>query len=348
MKNRFIQLIIIVSTFTSIELPAQTSTARFLYLSPSAEATALGGAGVSIANNSFAAYYNPASFAFTKTQGLSASFMKPFSPFKNTSMGTISAFYPIESAGTIALTFNSFWNENQIRTSSNDPSPIGEIRDSPALFKPTNYQIKISYANKIEENVAFGFSASYLHIVLANKPTEQEVGSGITSTMLFDGGLLITDLFINSTYSPDSKTNISSSVENIRPGCSIGFSILNLGPKISFIDNAQSDPPPAFALLGISYTPIYWEPMSSRISLDIEKRIYDSNELDFVHLGGEFLVYKFISLRLGFSANLIREDNSFFTYGFGFNYKFISVNVSSYKKYAVPTWQFDAKIFQEF
>ncbi|MDP3148906.1 MAG: PorV/PorQ family protein [Ignavibacteria bacterium] len=347
MKQKLL-LIILFFCLSIVELLSQSSTARFLYWSPSAEITAQGGAGVAIVNNAFSAYYNPASFAFSKNPGIASSFMQPFSSFQNTSQVMLSLSYPTKEIGTFALSLNSFWIENAARTGPNSPDILGAVRDQPKLFEPTNYQIKASYANKITNNIAVGVSASILHIALSPLPTAFERGSGITTTVLLDVGFLVTDLWQEGAYRLKFDNINTAANDNLSPGVAIGLSFLNLGPKISFIDDAQGDPPPSVALLGFSYTPLYSNLVSSRLLVDLEKRIYDSNALDYIHLGGEVLLYSMIYLRSGYAINNINSDQSYPTFGLGINYLFLSANISRYKKYPVPTWQFDTKINLEF
>lgn len=344
-KNIF--LIMLIFFLPLLNSFSQTSTARFLYWSPSAEITAMGGAGVAIVDNSLSAYYNPAGLGFNKTFNVAGSFMQPFPSFKNTAQLMLSSHFPLEGIGTFALSLNSYWLENQIRTGTNDPSPIGGVNDNPKLFTPTNYQIKLTYADNISDNFAFGASVSFLRIKLSPIPTEAEVGSGTSSNLLVDVGILVKDLLTEGTYTTEPVDSNSVFVDNIRPGVSIGFSILNLGPEISFIDDAQSDPSPSFALFGFSYTPFYTYEFTSRLLLDVEKRIYDSDEIDFIHVGGEVQFFKLISLRGGYLFNNVNDDLSYPTFGLGLNLKLLSVNVSRYKKYIVPTWQFDTKISLE-
>ena len=347
MKQKLFMFILIIC-LPIMESNSQSSTARFLYWSPSAEITAQGGAGVAIVDNSFSAYYNPASFAFSKSPGIASSFMQPFSSFQNTSQVMLSLSYPTHEIGTFALSLNSFWIENAARTGPDSPDILGAVRDQPKLFEPTNYQIKASYANKIASNIAVGVSASVLHIALSKMPTSFEHGGGATTSVLLDAGFLITDLWHEGTYRLKLDNVNTPANDNLSPGVAIGLSFLNIGPKISFIDNSQGDPPPSVFLLGISYTPLYSNLVSSRLLVDLEKRIYDSNTLDYIHLGGEVLLYNMISLRSGYVINKINSDQSYPTFGLGIKYLFLYANISRYKKYHVPTWQFDTKINLEF
>jgi hypothetical protein len=272
--------------------------------------------------------------------------MQPFPSFGNTAQFMFSISCPFKELGTVALTLNSYWMDAQLRTGSWGPDTYG-ILEEPKLFKPSNYQIKASYSNALSGNVSIGLSASILRIVLSSSGTESEQGNGEVSTILLDAGVLVKDLFNMATYQSKADTLDNITNDNIHPGISVGFSLLNFGPKIYYIDNAQKDPSPSIALLGFVYTPIITSTISARILMDFEKRIYDSNKLDYIHSGAEFILYKMFSLRGGYAANIISPELSYPTFGIGINYKFIYANVSRYKKYLLPTWQFDTKISLE-
>lgn len=338
--KKYILLFISLSITTTIY--SQSSTARFLFLQPSSEVTSLGGAGVSIPNNSFAAYYNPASFALVNTFEMAASFERPFSSFYNDTHSMITFVNPFEEFGSVALTFNLFWLDPQIRNS------YGYTYDKPKLFSPTHSQIKLSYATFIYPNLSFGTSFSLLNINHTEIPTAQEQGDGIVSTVLFDLGLLYNNLFPNLTYSTQSKLSNKLIDESSPKGLSIGVSLINLGPNIYFVDKPQADNPPSFLLLGISYWPISTDLISSRVLFDLENRFYDSNSFDFLHIGNEILLYKILAMRYGYVININDSDASFFTIGFGAKLKLFSINVARYEKYITPTWNFDVKINWEF
>ena len=335
-----IKKILLVLFFAALSnVSAQSSTARFLYWSTSAETAALGGAGSAIPGNSFSAFLNPAGLAFQKAFTVGSSFYQPFSPFDFNAQFLLTVSHADDSFGALGMTMGGYWSQAQLRT-GNGGYEYGVLQDNPSILEPTNFQYKLSYAKKIKKHLSAGMSFSVLGVRLANKPTESEQGNGETVAALADFGILFTNFLPNSTYSK------SGGEGNNFKGFSFGLSILNLGPDIFYIDEVQADPPPSLILLGISYSPFYSENINSRVLIDFEKRLYDSDDLDFIHTGGEVTIYDIISLRLGYQLNNINND-SFFTYGAGIRYRALSFNIARFKKYILTSWQFDVQISSE-
>ncbi len=77
--------------------------------------------------------------------------------------------------------------------------------EEPSLFSPTHFQLKASYATKINNLLAVGVSLSWLSISHYERNVAQEVGFGSTSTILVDVGFLMDNLFPNVTYLKPSK-----------------------------------------------------------------------------------------------------------------------------------------------
>jgi hypothetical protein len=338
-------LVAVILAFPSVINP-QSSTARFLYWQPSAEIMSMGGAGSALVENGFPSYYNPASLAFNKKFGFAVSFVQPHHPFKNTAHSFIAVSYPFREIGTFALSLNSFWIESQFNTLELGPEAVGIANSLPELFNPTHLQLKLSYGNKATENISYGVSISYLSINISDVPAGIESDAGSASTVLFDGGALIKDVFPNTTYSDIDKNKLTFSDISYSKGFSFGLSIQNFGPGISFIDADQEDKPPFKIVLGLTYSPIITNYFGGRILIDFENRIYD--KMNLIHFGNEITLLGLLYLRSGYSINTYEGQGNFFTYGIGAKYKFISVNIARYNQFFLPAWHFDIKINPEF
>ncbi|MEN8194304.1 MAG: hypothetical protein ABFS12_15900, partial [Bacteroidota bacterium] len=288
--------------------------------------------------------YNPASFAISQNYWGAVSFEKPFSSFKNQTHSMISVALPTKDYGVFAITLNNFWSESPAFTSTGGPDIIGLANDKPELFSPTHIQLKGSYANMLSENMAFGISLSLLNTSYSNVQVGQEQGSGEAFTVLVDAGFLMNNLFVNSTYTKPTKlkNNFIQGEENL--GFSVGFALLNFGPKIFFIDKEQEDYPPSLILLGFSYWALSTDFISTKIAFDLENRIYDSGGFDYIHIGSDLRFYKLFSIRAGYVFDNVNSELSYFTVGGGLITKYGSFNVARYKKYITPTWSFDIRI----
>jgi hypothetical protein len=342
MKSKLLLfLVTFILLFHSVENFAQSSTARFLYWQPSAEITAMGGAGVAIPDNAFAAYYNPASFGFAKSFRIAASYVKPNPTFDGDIHSMISFSCPIQSFGTVAVSLNSFWLGMNYRTGEASPEPIGTFGD-PGILSPTHIQLKLSYASLINENISIGFSVSYLRMDL-DKDLSLPNGTRSFSTILLDGGIIFKNLF--SDVSSNSTNEISNKIidDTNNKGLSAGLSLLSFGPTISFIDAEQSDPPPSMIVLGFNYYHELTNSIGASMLLDFEKRIFDSKTLDYIHIGDDILFFRIFSIRTGYVIDTQNSNTSYFTFGFGAKIKFAAMNISHYKKFLTPAWHIDAK-----
>ncbi len=116
---------------------------------------------------------------------------------------------------------------------------------------------------------------------------------------LFDFGILATDLIPQLTWQNTSEIENALINNSVSGGLSAGISFLNIGGKISFIDEQIKADPPSFMLLGFSYTPLITDIISSKFSVDYEAKLYD-DDLDIWHLGNEFLIYKFFAVNIKF------------------------------------------------
>jgi len=308
----------------------------------------MGGVGAALVDNSFAVYYNPAALAFSTGIDLIGSFVKPFSFFDNTIHSLSGISIPIKDFGTLAISANRFWRERQAITEETGPDMLGIDGEKFNFFKSTHWEVKLSYATLINKNLSVGLNLSLLRIKLADIGVGAERGVGKTNAALFGGGFLIKNIFPNTTFNPQQKQggNFFGKNLDIHQGFSIGFSILNAGPKITFINDSQKDNPPTLASLGFAYWPVSSEAYSLMVSTDFEKQIFESSTLDYIHLGSEFR-YLLFSIRGGYFLDTNAPSTSYFTYGGGIYFKYLTFNVARYKRSLLSTWHFDGTLSLE-
>ncbi len=340
-KLRFtLLLILFLSVFVS-SVHSQKSTARFLLWQPSARSVSMGGVGAALLDNSFAVYYNPAGLAFSKGLDVFGSFVKPFSFFDNTMHSLSGVSIPVKDFGTLAIAANRFWREGQaFRNEAN--TDLGVDGKKFNFFKSTHWEVKLSYATMINKNLSVGLNLSYLRIKLADVEVGAQRGVGKANAVLFGGGFLVKNILPNTTFNPQQKQprNLFGKNLDIHQGFSVGFSILNAGSQITFINDSQKDNPPTLASLGFTYWPVSSEAYSLMLSTDFEKQIFESSTLDYIHLGGEFR-YLLFSIRSGYFLDTEAPSTSYLAYGGGLNFKSLTLNVARYKLSLVSTWHFD-------
>jgi hypothetical protein len=344
-KRISILLYVVFVVGTSEHLPAQQAGARFLLWRPTATSNSMGGVGTAISQDVFASYFNPAGLAFSRQLSIGGSFVRPIPFFGNTAHTFISIAGNVESIGAIAGSANLFWKGKVVRTSSVGPQLIG----AEDLF---DWQAKLSYARSIAEGVSVGASFGVLRVGLSDIGTDWEKGSGVSTSIMFDTGVMVKDLLPEATWNPYETEEASSFDDFVDPtsyrGMSVGLALLNVGPKMTFIDAAQSDNPPSLLSLGVGYSPIRSNFVGLLIAIDLEKQLFEDSKLDYIHWGGELRLGRFVSLRGGYFQDTFGPKNSYWTFGGGIHSKFVTFNVARYTRTLLPTWHFDGTISLEF
>ncbi|HTA16495.1 MAG TPA: PorV/PorQ family protein [bacterium] len=216
-----------------------TSGDDFLSTRPSARASALGGAFVSLGNDLSALSYNPA--ALVKLTGPSLDFLQ-FSQVAGVSLEDIAYAQPL-SFGTPGLAIIY-----QGQPAIDNP----QATDSPIVA--WNLAITAAYAFKLSY---FGFSL----------PTFLQGADGGVAVKYIQAHLGEYDAY-------DGAVDLGVHVP-LDEGVLLGVSLLNLGPPVTFI--SVPDPLPAEALLGLSrsFAPLWYNQFN--VSVDLEVPFQDNS-----------------------------------------------------------------------
>lgn len=152
-------------------------------------------------------------------------------------------------------------------------------------FSPYEMAITVSYGTSLSRRLKAGINGKFIHSRLSNQGVGQEMGTGITSTFAVDFGMLY---------------KITNRVQ-------FGAVISNLGPDITYIDQAQSDPLPRNFGVGISAKVFESEYNSLLIQGELNKLLVeldDGNvrelETAIRHIGAEYWYSNFMALRAGY------------------------------------------------
>ena len=354
MRGEKLMLITIILIFVfglSMKGIAQNSTATFLYWQPSARSYAMGGIGSSLTDDIFSAYYNPSGLAFSEKLTIAGSFVNPYPFFGNIANSFFGISLRINKANAIGFSTNLFWMGKQIRTYESSPDPAG-VEDT-----PVHWNAKLSYSYAIFNNLSVGLSAGILKINLSDYKVGEEQNAGTTTTFLFDAGIQARNLFTESTlivndaeksYSPFFDWLIEIGEGYRFRGFSIGMSVSNLGPDISYVDKEQSDSPPSKLLLGLTYNAVSSNAFGMLFGVEYENRFYTSTSADFFHLGGELKLFKILNFRMGYFMQMADDGLSYITYGGGISLKYLNLNIARYNRSIESTWHFDLVISLEF
>jgi hypothetical protein len=234
----------------------------FLLLAPDSRAGGIGESGTGLADNSAAIFWNPAGIAFLTGTELSITHSNWLPQFN------LDLFYDyltyrqyleeLDGSVTASITYMNF-GEFQ-RTLETGPEVVGTFRSFDAA-------LTLGYATKLSNDWGLGFNFRLIHSRLSDKPTAQEQGKGVATSVSFD---------IAAMWRPEELV-LPLIDEDIGGRFSMGINLSNLGPKIYYIDRAQADPIPTNFRLGFAYKIVDEEFNSLLYTLDFSKLLVSRN-----------------------------------------------------------------------
>lgn len=231
----------------------------FLLLAPDSRAAGIGESGSGLADNSAAVFWNPAGIAFLTGSEISLTHSKWLPQFN------LDIFYDyltyrqyiedIDGSVTASITYMNYGEF--VRTSSASPDPIGTFRSFDAA-------LTLGYATKLSSDWGVGMNFRIIHSRLSDKPTENEQGKGVATTVSFDIAGMWRPQELNLPFIGDFGNRFS-----------VGINLSNLGPKISYIDQAQADPIPTNFRLGMAFRLFEDDFNSLTYTVDFSKLLVD-------------------------------------------------------------------------
>ncbi|MCZ7610877.1 MAG: type IX secretion system outer membrane channel protein PorV [Ignavibacterium sp.] len=253
---RLTMISLLMLNFVKVSYAQGEAAVPFLLLAPDSRAGGVGESGGGLADNSSAIFWNPAGIAFLTGTEVSITHSNWLPQFK------LDLFYDyltyrqyfeeLDGSVTASITYMNFGEF--VRTGEVDPTPLGTFRSFDAA-------LTLGYATKLSSDWGIGINARLIHSRLSDKPTAEEKGSGVATSVSFD---------IAAMWRPEELI-IPFTDENIGGKLSIGVNLSNLGPKIYYIDKAQADPIPTNFRLGFAYQIISDEFNSLIYTLDFSK-----------------------------------------------------------------------------
>lgn len=222
---------------SSVSLDAQnrqprtiTTAVPFLLISPDSRAGGMGEANVAIADNAAAMFWNPAGLGFQRGMDFNfthANWLPAFNADLFYDNLTMKRYVPGYGTFGLGVTYLNL-GETEIRTAQNVAAGV---------IKSYEFAITGSYGVQIARTFAVGTSVRFIRSALTNVGAGNEQGSGIGTSIAFDLALLWKPQF--SGYFADRL--------------SFGLNISNIGPKMTYIDEAQADPLPTNLKVGFAY-----------------------------------------------------------------------------------------------
>ena len=209
-----------------------TTAVPFLGITPDARAAALGDAGVASSADANSAYWNSAKLVFIdKDYGVSASYTPWLGKIINDMyVFYLSGFYKIDRRQAVAFSMKYFdLGEVQFNQGPDPADLLGR-------YNPREFAFDVTYSRLLTEHVSIGGALRYIHSNL----------TGYLSTNSFDA-------------SPGNSVAVDMGFYYTKPitwknsNLSLGATITNLGGKISYSDQNNSDFLPTNLRIGGAY-----------------------------------------------------------------------------------------------
>lgn len=288
-----------------------TTSFQFLKVMPTARATAMGDAFVTLSRSADAAFWNPGGLARIENQELTTTLT---SWIFDTKLIAMAYDVPMGLWGNVCLQFQyvDYGTIQETRADMPDLviTPDGSRFFNSGLtgrtFTPYSFVLGVSYAQAFTDKFSAGGTVKYAMESLWSDPVVTVVNRTTGETrsvktyadvVLFDFGMLY-----NTGY---------RSVH-------VGVAVQNFGPQVTFIDKPH--PAPLAFRIGISANAfgtegLFFQDDVNRLTLAYD--LFQPNDyLQQMHIGAEYSFSEFVALRTGYKVDY---DSEGMTYGFGVN-----------------------------
>ncbi len=347
-------LLMLLSALSVVPARAQVSSASaiFLMIEPDSRSAGMGNAGVALADNAYASFWNPAGLAFQN--GVEASLTHSnWLPEFNADLyyEYLVGKYHVPNWGTFGAQV-TFLNLGQQEGMDKDGIPTTD-------FRSYDMAVGLSYGTKLTKNFGLGLGSRFIYSNLASGQVEgRDVKPGISY------GLDLAGLYRTQPFSLAGKPTTFSA----------GFNLSNMGPKINYVDKKNGAPIPTNLRVGYAFTfdfdeynsltlandftkmlthtevdssgtgdPVVrrdawykalfsaWQPIEVTTGPSSDPKVREIGVMDqlLIGLGAEYWYNKLFAARMGyFYENPYNGNRKFLTFGAGLRYSLVGVDVS--------------------
>jgi len=248
--KRFIVIgLIILISISTFGFAQSEAGSIFLLIAPSARAGGMGEAHVGLADDAYASYWNPAGLGFLEGTELALMHVNWLPNLADDMAYDFFAMRKsIPNIGTVG--------GHLIYLNLGEQTRTDEVGVELGKFSSYMFAFNLSYSTKISGNGSFGINAKVSHQHLTDQGAGGEKGAGSSTDFGFDLGYLKKEFII--------------------PRLTLGTTITNIGPKVSFVDRAQADPQPTNFTLGLNYNVINSDHNKLTLVWDINKLLVAS------------------------------------------------------------------------
>ncbi len=349
MRNIFLTLIIIFSSFNlhSQDRRVITTAVPFLMISADARASGLGEQGVATTPDAFSQHWNPAKYVFIENKsGVGVSYTPYLSKLvSDVFLANLNYYNVINDRSSWSTSFKYF--------SLGDIDILQNPQDVPYLENPNEFTLDASYILKLNDNFSMGVTGRFL----MSDVKLQSVDSDSSSASSFA-------VDISGFFQSDERA-----YENFNGIWRAGFNISNMGPRMKYEELGKNNFIPTNLKIGSAFDFIF--DSSNKLSLNLELNkllvpspsipVYNSNDqiigynqedISFLSglfksfgdapdgfseeikeitlaLGLEYLYNDSFALRVGyFGENEDKGARKYITFGTGFRLDDINIDLS--------------------
>ncbi len=210
-----------------------TTAVPFLLISPDARAAALGDAGAALSPDINSAFWNPAKVVFMDNHSYGAGFS--WTPWlgkivNDMWIAYLPGFYKISREQAVAGSLKYFdLGDISFRGPNNEPQ--GD-------FNPRELAFDITYSRMLTTSFSIGLTGRYIYSNLTGSMQSGTVDARPINSVAVDLGMY---------YTKELQSAQNSSI-------ALSAAITNIGPKVSYTDNANRNFIPTNLRLGAAYT----------------------------------------------------------------------------------------------
>ncbi len=277
-----------------------TTAADFLEIGVGANATGLGGAFVSIANDASSLYWNAGGIAnLIKSEAI----IVHTDWIAETNFDYAGLAIPLGDFGTIGFSFTSLSMDDMKVRTVELPDGTGEY------FSASDLSIGISYARKLTERFSIGFTVKYI---------EQNIWHMKSNAFAIDAGTVFkTDLFGGMTIGA-AISNFGTAMKlegrDARYFIRVDPNKLGSNERIPTSIELDSWELPLIFQIGVSTNVLEVDNYRLTVATDA---IVPNNDYQSVNIGAEFSFMNIVKLRSGYNSLFLNEAEGGLSFGVG-------------------------------
>lgn len=304
-------IIILFTVAVSAQRVSKTGTtaASFLEIGVGANAGAMGGAFVSIANNASTMYWNTSGIAnITQNEAL----VVHTNWIAQTSFDYAGLVLPLGNFGNLGFSFTSLSMEDMKVRTVDQPEGTGEY------FSAGDLAVGVSYARNLTDRFSIGLTAKFIR---------QKIWHMSATGFAFDAGTLFrTDLFggmiIGASIS-NFGTPMQLAGKDARRFIRADDTKLGSNDQIPTDIEMDSWDIPLCFKIGVSTKAINTPNYKLTVAVDA---IHPNDDFESMNVGAEFSFKDFLFIRGGYQSLFLKDSEGGLTLGIGVNTKMLFSN----------------------